>query len=283
MSLGEYLVGAFAFGGILAAALTAAEITLRRGFAHLAGAPRAVALSVLATLALSWAHLLPGMLGVLDRWTVLAAAVLLAAAATALPRGAAQPGAEDGPSPPAGSAASWALAAGAAAAVAIAAVAYLRSTGTVPTMGIDALSFHLPGVGEWIQTGSLWEVGHFVPNQAQGYYPGNGDLMLLAGSLPWEDDAFLRFVGVPFLALTGLAVYAMAVELGSSRPAAATAAALFLAIPVAMLPALQDVMPDAVVLSAFGAGGLFLLRGARTGRTSELTLAGIALGLSFGS
>jgi hypothetical protein len=167
--------------------------------------------------------------------------------------------------------------------VAVAAVAYLRSTGTVPTMGIDALSFHLPGVGEWIQTGSLWEVGHFVPNQAQGYYPGNGDLMLLAGSLPWEDDAFLRFVGIPFLALTGLAVYAMAVELGSSRPAAATAAALFLSIPVVMLPALQDVMPDAVMLSTFGAGGLFLLRAARSGRTSELTLAGIALGLSFGS
>ena len=285
MGPGEYLVGTVAFAGTAAAAAAAAAIVLGRGFSHLAGAVRAVAFGVLATLALTWAHLLPGMLGILDRWTALAAAVLLAVAASLTLPVTERPRLRTGSrgEPPPSSLAAAALAAAAVVAVAVAAAAYLRATGAVPTMGIDALSFHLPGVGEWIRSGSLWEVSSFVPNQAHGYYPGNGDVILLAGSLPWEDDAFLRFVGLPFLALAGLAIYAAALELGAARATAATAAALFAAIPVVMLPPLQDVMPDAVMLSTFGAGCLFLLRGARTGGASEFTLAGLALGLAFGT
>ena len=49
-----------------------------------------------------------------------------------------------------------------------------------PSRDIDSLTFHLPNIGRWIQSGSIWRIDQFVPLQANGNYPHNGDLVFLS-------------------------------------------------------------------------------------------------------
>ena len=55
------------------------------------------------------------------------------------------------------------------------------------------------------------------------------------------------------------------------------------AIPSVSVPAIPDAMPDSVMLFGFVAGALFLVRHHSSGKTSDLVLAGLALGVSFGT
>jgi hypothetical protein len=85
------------------------------------------------------------------------------------------------------------------------------------------------------------------------------------------------------LAMLGLTLYALAVELGALRVVAGTFAAVFVSIPVVIQPALQETMPDAFMLACFAAGVLFGLSYLRTARRSELVLCGLGLGLAAGT
>jgi hypothetical protein len=161
--------------------------------------------------------------------------------------------------------------------------AYLIDGAQTAPIGIDYMNFEMPNLGRWIQSGSVWMSNQFVPLTPTSTYPSGGDLMLLAMLLPWHDDALVRLINVPLYAMVGVAIYALARELGARRTASVLAAALVLSIQNVSSPALQDIKPDTFMLATFGAGLLFLVRHHRTGLRSDLVLAGLGLGLAFGS
>ena len=162
-------------------------------------------------------------------------------------------------------------------------VAFLVAAARTAIEGDDYLTFTMPNLGRWIQSGSLWMSNQFTPLIQTGTYPNNGDLILLTGLLPWHNDALVRLVNLPLYALLGTGVYALARELGARRTASVLLAALVLSIQDVSLPALQDVKPDTFMLATVAIGMLFLVRHHRTRARSDLLLAGLGLGLAFGS
>ena len=259
-------------------------VVQRRRLPHLRGAPAVVAGGVLASGCVVLVHMLPGVLGVLSRWTALAAALLLlAAVAWRLPR--ARPAPAPGPPADEGSAGpvTWAMAGAAAGAVALWLVASAWNRTVLPPESIDTLSFHFPVVGKWIQEGSFWRVDQFAPLLWNGNYPQTGDVVFLAAILPWRNDWLAGVVNPVFIALAGVAVYAIARELGALRPAALLGAALFASLPVVAFAANGEGMTDSLMFACLGAGLLFLLRYERGAPRSELWVAALALGIAFGT
>jgi hypothetical protein len=265
-----------------AASLAAAAIVLRKRFGYLRGLPRGLAFSVLATAALVLVGVIPAALSVLTRGTVLVTALIELAAASAVRPARITGSPEPAPPAPASGAASIVVASLALVSFAVYELARARVLLVHPLTDIDMLGFHLPGVARWIQTGTLWQVDQFLPGFATAQYPNNGDFLVLATVLPWHDLAFARVPGIVFFALTGVAVYALALELGASRAAAATFAVLALIVSPLSHFALEG-LPDDITDSMLVVGSLFLIRHARTRRTGELVLGGLALGLALGT
>src|SRR3954454_10631197 len=162
MALGDYLGGLAFFAGTWGGAAYVAASVERRRLPQLDPVPRALALALLFLAALLGAHLIPGMLGVLDRWTVTLTALLGALAARRIPlsRAAGEPAPT--PSAPPSGTPSIGLAAVAVAVVLVVGLAALIKLRAEEPLHVDALSFALPGVAEWIRTDSLWNVGSFL-------------------------------------------------------------------------------------------------------------------------
>lgn len=282
MSSGDYLAGVAYFLATLGPAVAAAMIVIRKRYGYLAGLPRTLATATFATAALVLAAVMPAAVGALTRSTLVATALLLLIAAWVLKPVRAEPAPAFEPDPPPSRRVSLAIAALAIASVGVYELARVRELINQPITNIDMLAFHLPGVARFIQTGTLWQVNQFLPGFATAQYPNNGDFIILSTILPWHDFAFSRLPALFFFGLTGLAVYAVALELGSSRAAASTFAAVALIIPAFSIPALGG-LPDAVTVSLLAVGVLFILRHTRSGRRGELVLAGLAIGLSLGT
>lgn len=292
MSLGDYLTGLGWF--VLSTAPVAAGTALvaRRRLRDLTGAPRGLALFVVALALLLAEHMIPLALGILTRATPGITGALLCLAAWRSLRARSSPRAgspsvretrpssprADPPSPPL----AWLLAGVAAVAAAVSAVGYVAAVATQQFSAVDMVAFHLPGVVRWIQSGTVWEIAQYLPYQAQGYYPHNGDVVALAAMLPWHADFALRYVALPFVAATGVAVYALAAELGAPRAAAVLYGAVAVTIPSLAVSTLDFALPDAVMYATFATGTLFLARRARGGGRTDLVLAGVALGIGFG-
>ena len=275
--------------------MAAGVLVQRRRLPHLRGAPAVVAGGVLASACVIGVHMLPGVLGVLSRWSALGVALaLLGLVAWRLPRGAPPPkppgsasagqGGTPG-APPESSAGlvSWGIALTAAGAVALWLVASAWNRTVLPPENIDTLSFHFPVVGRWIQEGSFWRVDQFAPLLWNGNYPQTGDVVFLAAILPWRNDWLAGAVNPVFIALAGLTVYAIARELGALRPAAVLGGALFAALPVVGFAANGEGMTDSLMFACLGGGLLFLLRYERGAPRGELWLAALALGIAFGT
>ncbi|HEX8123810.1 MAG TPA: glycosyltransferase family 39 protein [Solirubrobacteraceae bacterium] len=284
VGLGEYLLGCALLAAVLAAAAWVAVVVVRRRLPWLTGAPRLLAGAVVMTAAVIAVHLLPAMLGVLSRWSVLITALLAAAAATAVPRTSAaahhEPPPEDRGAPE--GPLSWLLVAAGAAAVGGWLLVATRTQATQGITHIDQLNVYLPDMARLIQRGSIWHNDQFVPLLANGNYPQNGVLLQLATVLPWRQDAFVRFAPYPFAALTVVALYALARQLAAPRTTAWLVGIAFLAMPHMAYLVVQG-LADGVVFFGLATGVLFLLRFARTRMTAELVVAGLALGLGFGT
>jgi hypothetical protein len=147
----------------------------------------------------------------------------------------------------------------------------------------DTLSYQLPQVARWIQTGSLWQLDQFFPDYSNATYPHHGQLLLLAVVLPFRAVFLARLVPVPYLGLTALAVYAAARELGAVRAWAALGAALALAVPIFVLTGITGANTDTPMTFFTASALLFLLRHHRTGAHADLLLAGLACGLALGT
>lgn len=284
MELGEYTLGLLILAGTWGASLATAALVVARRLPTMGGVPRVLAFGLTATAALIAAHELPGVLGVLSRWTALiAAAAILVAVWRLVPQVPGGPR-RDAPAPLAGSGPfSWALPAIAGAALAVWVAGQVSLALRHPLDDVDSLTFQLPNVGRWMQEGTLWPVNQFVPLQAHGNYPGNGDLVFLSAIQPFGSDAFARLVNLPFYVLAGLAVYALAVEIRAPRATAALAGLLFASLPVVIAPAFGGAKTDPLFYAAFGTGVLFVVRHLRTGLRADLVLAGLGLGLGLGT
>src|SRR5687768_18537710 len=116
MPMQDFLAGAALFALMLALVAAATALVVRRRLRHLDRLELALASLVVGTAVLIAVHLVPLMLGILTRGTVIAAALLAAALAALVRPAGRQPDDESGPSPadrptPPSSTASWALAA----------------------------------------------------------------------------------------------------------------------------------------------------------------------------
>ena len=282
MSRGEYVTGVVLLGVILAAVGIASELLRRRRLADLRGIDRVLAQALLVTVGLAAVHLVPLALGILGRGSVLVAALVLAAAAALLP---ARPPATPDPAPEPlveSGRLAWALAVGAAAiAGALLAVGFVHAAGG-PTEAPDLVSFDLPIVAQWIQTGSAWQITELFTLQTHGTYPHNAHLVLLAAILPFDNDGLVRFAVYPFLVLAALGVYGLACQLRAPRAAAAAFAAMLAAIPV-VATTVEFAPLDVIGVAMFATGLSFLARAARTERVSDLVLAGLGLGFAVGA
>lgn len=284
MTVGEYLLGLSVLAGTWGGALAAGWIVVSRRLPGLNGATRVLAVALVATAALVLAELLPALVGLLSRWTALG--VALALVAIAWRTVARAPGAprDDTPPPVADSGlVSWAVAGLAVVAVGVWTVAKLWASSRSASEDVDTLTFHLPNIARWLQSGSIWQVDQYTPLLANGNYPHNGDLVFMSVLAPFESDAFVRAVGTPFVVLAGLSVYAIGRELGAPRATAVLGAALFAALPVVTYASFDGAKTDPVMWACFGAGAFFAVRALRLRRTSDLVLAGLGVGLAFGT
>lgn len=282
MPVGDFLVGLAFWALTWGASIAAAEIVRRRRLAHLTG-PRAVlATGLLSTAALLAAHLVPGALGVLSRWSALILALALVAASLLLRHRARRPSIEP-PDPRPDGPASWAFAAVAVGTLVVGVLLKAWNSSVTPSEDIDTVTFHLPNVARWIQSGSFWQIDQFNPLLASGNYPQNGDVVFLSVLQAWENDAFARLVNIPFVALAAVAVYALARELRSPRATSVLFAAVFASLPVVSLAAYEGAKTDSIFLATFTAGAVFALRHFRSRDPAELVLAGIGLGIALGT
>jgi hypothetical protein len=246
------------------------------------GSEQVVAVGMLAVLGLLAIHVIPLALGILARGTVVAAGGIWLACCLATPA-VERPPSPPPPSPPTTGLATRALAGATLALAALTSLAVARDQLFLSPLAVDTLNFHLPGVAAWIQSGSLWQIDVFLPDVAPGHYPNNGDVLLLAAVLPWSNDFLSHLVHYPVYLLTGVATYALGREVGAPRAAAAIAAALLLVTPAVLVPALISSYTDILALFGFATGILFLIRHKRTGLACELVMAGLALGVAFGT
>jgi dolichyl-phosphate-mannose-protein mannosyltransferase len=285
MPLQDFLAGTALFAAMLAAVGLATALVVRRRLPHLDALTRTLAFVVIGTATLIAVHLVPLVLGVLARGTVLVTCALaVGLAALVRPVAGAAAAREPAPAPTAASGReAWALAAGAAAFAALAALADLARWAGDELVGVDPLTFHLPNVARWIQTGSVWQIDQFVPLLAHGDYPHNGDVVLLSTVLPWHNDFLVRLPITFFLVTAAVAVYAVARELRAPRAASVLAAAAAVSLPVVGIATIPRALPDSLMWTTFACGALFLLRHARSARRSDLVLAGVALGIACGT
>jgi hypothetical protein len=227
-------------------------------------------------------HLLPAALGLLSRPSV-AVCSLAALVATALVRPRAGRASGRGSY---GASATTTVRVLAAVGVALVGGWLLVGAATFlfrPPEFFDMATWDLPLISSWIQTGTIWGAVEFVPLHWHGSYPHNGDLVLLAGVLPWRQTFLVRPLADLYLVLAGVAVFALARELGAARGLGALFGAVAVAVPAAAQSAVGYAMPDAILFFCFAAGVLFLVRQSRTGERSDLVLAGLGLGLAFGT
>jgi hypothetical protein len=105
-----------------------------------------------------------------------------------------------------------------------------RDRGLLPPVG-DAIGYHLPFVGEWIQHGSLVMPVPAAGDPSPPFYPLNSSLWMFWTTAPFESDVLARFVQAPFFLLLFLAVVRLALEIRIPPAGAMTAGLLTLSLP----------------------------------------------------
>ncbi|MEA2168774.1 MAG: hypothetical protein QOF76_2074, partial [Solirubrobacteraceae bacterium] len=164
-----------------------------------------------------------------------------------------------------------------------AALAFLNDHAREATLSSDALNFQIPQVIRWMQTGSMWQLDQFFPLYSNATYPHDGNILLLATVLPFDDAFLARLVPVPFGLLTCAGVFACAREVGATRGWSVIAAVFPAALPLFVKVALDGAQTDTPMCFATVLALLFLLRHHRTGDRAELVLAGLAIGFAAGT
>jgi hypothetical protein len=281
----DYLGDLLLLGTVVGASTAVAVLVCRRWLSHLKRPERWVALGTLSTTVLALVHLVPGLLGFVNRAAVVvtAAGVVVLALLAGRRRAVAGETDESRADAAPDTRFSRLLGAGALVVVTGCALALEQKLLGQPPTGQDTTAFQIPTVARWLQDGSLWGWHQWVPDYSNATYPHNGNLLILAVVQPFHRPFVASLAVVPFYGLALLATYAIARELRTPTGTAMLATAAFGAISILHDVALREVMTDPHALAMLGAGGLFLLRHSRTHRRSDLVLAGVALGFAVGT
>src|SRR4051794_11548954 len=189
MPVGDFLLGAVVLLVLWGPAALAGVVVARRCGPATSGIVRVVAGGVVTAAVVLAATVVPAIFGVLDRGTACVASLLIAAAVV-VPARRRPPRrrADESPDPapggrdrPAGL-----VALGVVGVAAVAGLALLFDRTNDPILAIDTVTFHLPNVARWLESGSLWQIDQFIQGQAQGNYPHSGDFLLLSVVMPWH-------------------------------------------------------------------------------------------------
>jgi len=282
MTWGTFLPGALLFTAVWGGCAWTAWRLVTCCDPAAVGALRISAFGVVFTGLLIGVHLVPAAAGILGRGSALVAtavAALLASRVT--PRPAIAEAVTPGPR--ASPAWSWVLVAAAGGCVVARLVGYEWSHLDMPPDGIDLLSFHLPDVARFIQTGSIWHNDQFAPLFANGNYPQSADFPFLAAILPFRQDFLVRLVVIPFWPLLGITLYALGREVRAPASTSALVALMVCSMPVIVEPTFAAIQVDVIMYANYAAGVLFLVRHQRTRADRDLVIAGLAFGIAFGS
>jgi len=155
-----------------------------------------------------------------------------------------------------------------------------RDRGMLPPVG-DAIGYHLPFVGEWLQHGSL-----VMPVPASGdpsppFYPLSSSLWMYWTTAPFQSDVAVRFVQAPFFVLLFLAVVRLALEIRISPAGAITAGLLTLSLPDiirGLAMAENDVIVAALLVAATANLVMLWHRPAMWRAAMTAALLGMAIG-----
>ena len=165
-----------------------------------------------------------------------------------------------------------------AAAVSLGAGLVLRLTTRLIT-DYDSLAYHLPTMAQWFQTRSLARLAQFA--QMIGLYPYSWEALCALFLLPFHEDYLVAFPNVVAWGVFGLAVYALAEEVGANRAAGAAAALAVLSLPD-VLDNVWTAHVDLPLAAFFMAGLVFCLRYLRTRSVGYLGPFLLCLGLAAG-
>ncbi len=92
----------------------------------------------------------------------------------------------------------------------------------------DATSYHLPKLGEWVRSGSVFvDVG----NDARGWFPAGFELAEAWWVIFLHDDLLIEMAGLEFLFLTAASTWALARWAGASLTGAAIASLAIVSVP----------------------------------------------------
>jgi hypothetical protein len=140
----------------------------------------------------------------------------------------------------------------------------------------DTLNYHLPAVNHWLQAHSL--------STAAGqrwFVPGNNELLALWAVSPFSGDFLATLNNLPCTALLACTAISLATRCGLSREVAHVCG-ITLTAHLVVLKQLIDNENDVAVAALFFAAILYALRLAQDGGTSNLSFAGISIGLLAG-
>jgi hypothetical protein len=150
-----------------------------------------------------------------------------------------------------------------------------------PPLSWDSLMYHLLLTATWLQEGNLSPVFGNIPINYYGYVPANGSVWFWWWMAPSHSELWVNLASFPHWALLGLAVGAVARELGARRFWPYATFLVLVTPTVVRFAATQYV--DIFMGAALVAACLFALRWLREPSWGAAVLAGTGLGLAAGA
>ncbi len=96
----------------------------------------------------------------------------------------------------------------------------------------DSVSYHLPFIAKWLQTGNLATPYFTAFSSPLGYYPSNYELLDLWTAVPFNSDYFFHLLNFPLLILLALAVYGICRNFKISRKIGVISTGLIFYMPI---------------------------------------------------
>jgi hypothetical protein len=169
-------------------------------------------------------------------------------------------------------------------AIAFVGVALLWRTWTRPITDYDSLSFHLPAMAKWYQTGSLAMPEQFYDPARyaiQSTYPYNWEVLCALFLMPFREDVFVAAPNLIAWLMLGLAVYGLSLDVGATRLQSMAAAALVMTLP-AVVKNVNTLHIDLQFAAFFLAGVYFAVAYHRARSFACLALFIATLGMILG-
>jgi hypothetical protein len=147
----------------------------------------------------------------------------------------------------------------------------------------DGPIYHLYFAARWWKAGRVFLIASPFGESAATYFPANGDLWFAWLMTSWGSDRLAKVGQAPFLLLAGLAAYATARALGTSRSAGVVATCWFLSSTPLLIFTFEPNV-DTIFVAAYLMAAYFFLRASRSGGdTAGWFLGSLAAGAALGT